>query len=194
MSENYPNESQLTPDFPGVKINITDHDTSGEEVFLPIRPGDWQAYDNNGMAFSVLYTTSEFPVSLNNGQDLSKHDEIATSKRLGLMNPGGTVWRLVDFAPGFESMMHRTRSLDFGIVIEGTIELILASGEKRLLRRGDVSVQRGTNHAWRNPDLTQWCRMAYFLQEAQPILVNGEPLREDLGRSTGEMPPSESTH
>ncbi|KAJ5218217.1 uncharacterized protein N7498_000316 [Penicillium cinerascens] len=191
MSENRPNEGQLAPDLPGVNINITDHDEFGNEAFLPARPGNWQAYDNNSMAFSVLYTTSEFPVSLNDGHDLAKHDQITASKKLGLVNPGGTVWRIVDFAPGFESMMHRTRSLDFGIVIEGTIELILASGEKRFLHRGDVSVQRGTNHAWRNPDLTRWCRMAYVLQDAQPVLVNGEPLKEDLGHSTGDIPASE---
>jgi hypothetical protein len=135
MSKNRPNENQLAPDFPGVNINITDHDDSGNETFLLARLGEWQAYDNNGMAFSVLYTTSEFPVPLNNGQDLAIHNHITASKKLGLVNPGGTVWRIVDFAPGFESTMHRTRSLDFGIVIEGTIELILASEKKRLLRR-----------------------------------------------------------
>ena len=40
--------------------------------------------------------------------------------------------------------MHRTQSLDFGVVLEGEIELVLDSGETRLLKRGDVAVQRGT--------------------------------------------------
>lgn len=191
MSGSPSNKSQLAQDLPGITINITDHDDSGKETFLPARAGEWQAYDNKGMAFSVLYTTSEFPVSLNNHEDLIRHDKTVASNKLGLMNPGGIVWRMVDFAPGFESMMHRTRSLDFGIVIEGTIELILESGEKRVLRRGDVSVQRGTNHAWRNPDPIQWCRMAYVLQDSQPVLINGKPLEEDLGRSAGEVPPSD---
>ncbi|KAB8067159.1 hypothetical protein BDV29DRAFT_196651 [Aspergillus leporis] len=190
MDARPPNENQLAPNLPGVTINVTDHDNNGEETFFPARPGDWQAYDNNGMAFSVLYTTSEFPVSMNNGQDVTRHDTLAASQRLGLMNPGGTVWRMVDFAPGFESTMHRTRSLDFGIVIEGTIELLLASGQKRVMHRGDVAVQRGTNHAWRNPDPVNWCRMAFVLQDARPVVVNGEPLSEDLGRSAGEVPPS----
>lgn len=98
--------------------------------------------------------------------------------------------RFVDFAPGFESMMHRTRSLDYGIVIEGSIELILDSGEKQVLHRGDVCVQRGTNHAWRNPSETEWTRVVYILQDSQAVEVGGQPLDEYLGRSEGEIPAS----
>jgi len=46
--------------------------------------------------------------------------------------------------------MHRTVSLDYGIVLEGDVELVLDSGEKRAMKQGDVAIQRGTNHAWRN--------------------------------------------
>ncbi len=45
--------------------------------------------------------------------------------------------------------MQRTRTLDFGIVLEGEITLVLDSGEVPL-RAGDTVVQRGTNHAWSN--------------------------------------------
>ncbi|TKA27881.1 hypothetical protein B0A54_16923 [Friedmanniomyces endolithicus] len=68
-----------------------------------------------------------------------------------LIIPGGTVFRVVDFAPGCLSAMHRTVSCDFGEVLEGEVELVLDSGEIRLLKRGDVTVQRGTNHAWEEP-------------------------------------------
>jgi mannose-6-phosphate isomerase-like protein (cupin superfamily) len=46
-------------------------------------------------------------------------------------------------------LMHRTESVDYGVVLEGEIVLVLDRGEV-LLRRGDVVVQRGTNHAWAN--------------------------------------------
>ena len=46
--------------------------------------------------------------------------------------------------------MHRTMSLDYGVVLQGEVELLLDSGEVRLLAAGDVAVQRGTMHAWRN--------------------------------------------
>lgn len=127
---------------------------------------------------------------MNGDIDIIKHDQRLGSGQMGIVNPGGTVLRFVDFAPQFESMMHRTRSLDYGIVVEGSIELILDSGEKQLLQRGDVCIQRGTNHAWRNPSKTEWTRVAYVLQDSQPVEVRAEPLKEYLGRSEGEIPPS----
>lgn len=52
-------------------------------------------------------------------------------------------------SPGLLSPMHRTVSLDYGVVLEGEVELVLDSGETRVLKRGDVAIQRGTCHAWR---------------------------------------------
>jgi quercetin dioxygenase-like cupin family protein len=46
--------------------------------------------------------------------------------------------------------MHRTESIDYGIVLEGAIVLSLDDGSETLLRPGDVVVQRGTDHAWEN--------------------------------------------
>lgn len=77
--------------------------------------------------------------------------------------------------------MHRTVSLDYGVVLEGEVELVLDSGEVRLMKRGDVAIQRGTNHAWRNPSETKWSRMMYVLQEANEIKVGGKTLGEDYG-------------
>lgn len=88
--------------------------------------------------------------------------------------------------PGETSPMHRTTSLDYGVVLEGEIELILDGGEKRVMRRGDTCVQRGTNHAWRNCSETQWSRMLYVLTESEEVkLESGERLQEDLGGMVG---------
>ena len=84
-------------------------------------------------------------------------------------------------APGATSPMHRTVSLDYGVVLEGEVELVLDSGEKRLLQRGDVAIQRGTNHAWKNTSDTKWARMMYVLQESKPFTVAGKTLGEDYG-------------
>lgn len=46
--------------------------------------------------------------------------------------------------------MHRTRTLDFCLVIEGELTLVLDTQEV-VLRKGDIVIQRGTNHAWSNP-------------------------------------------
>lgn len=77
--------------------------------------------------------------------------------------------------------MHRTVSLDYGIVLEGEIELVLDSGETRLMKRGDLCVQRATNHAWRNVTPNDgWARMVYVLVAAEKIEVAGKMLVEDL--------------
>ncbi len=47
--------------------------------------------------------------------------------------------------------MHTTPTVDYGVVLEGEIVLDLDAGETTLLRPGDVVVQNGTRHAWRNP-------------------------------------------
>jgi quercetin dioxygenase-like cupin family protein len=100
----------------------------------------------------------------------------------GVMIPGGTVLRMVDMPPGATSPMHRTVSLDYGVVLEGEVELILDNGESRTMRRGDLSVQRGTIHAWKNvTGEGRWARMLYILQESKPLNVDGQELEEDYG-------------
>jgi mannose-6-phosphate isomerase-like protein (cupin superfamily) len=57
--------------------------------------------------------------------------------------------------------MHTTRTIDYGIVLSGEIDLELDEGEVHL-GPGDVVVQRGTRHAWRNRG-SRPCTMAFVL-------------------------------
>ena len=173
------------------KLYYTGHNLkSGKAIVQEKRDGAWTVYDSKQMAFKVVYTTSEFPVSLNDDQDIKKHDNIMAHGTLGLVNKNGTVCRIVDFAPGFDCMMHRTQSLDYGVVIQGDIELVMDSGETQMMHPGDVAVQRSTMHAWRNPSATEWARMLFVLQDCQPLQLGGKRLTEDLGRGTEGLPPS----
>ncbi len=138
---------------------------------------------------SVAWTTS-FPESLNGDADVAAHEARLAKGQLGLVSAGGTVLRFVDFAPNYQCMMHRTQSIDYGIVIEGSVISILDSGEETLLRRGDVMVQRATMHAWRNPSNEHWSRMVFCLQDCKPLVVDGKRMGEDLGRGTEGIPPS----
>ena len=81
--------------------------------------------------------------------------------------------------------MHRTVSLDYGVVLIGEIELILDSGETRLMKAGDICIQRGTMHAWRNTSATEWARMMYVLQPSLPIEIGGQKFGEDYGTMSG---------
>lgn len=58
-------------------------------------------------------------------------------------------------------LMHRTESVDYGVVIEGEMTLVLDDGEV-LLKPGSVVIQRGTNHAWANRS-GKPCRMLFVL-------------------------------
>ena len=180
---------QLSPLRP-VTRHITGHNASGRAVIHSSTPAQWQSFEKNDMAFNVVYTTSQFPADLNNDRDLVAHERVEQSGQLGLVNPRGTVCRIVDFAPGNHAVFHRTQSLDYGIVLEGQIEMLLEEGEPVRMERGDVAVQRATMHGWRNPSTTEWARMVFVLQDCQPLTVSGTLLKEDLGVATGVLKPS----
>jgi mannose-6-phosphate isomerase-like protein (cupin superfamily) len=61
--------------------------------------------------------------------------------------------------------MHRTETIDYGIVLEGEITLIVDEGES-IVRAGDIVIQRGTNHAWANRS-GKSCRVAFVLIDGQ---------------------------
>lgn len=62
-------------------------------------------------------------------------------------------------------LMHRTESVDYGVVIEGELTLVLDDSEVAL-KPGSVVVQRGTNHAWANRS-GKTCRMLFVLVDGR---------------------------
>jgi mannose-6-phosphate isomerase-like protein (cupin superfamily) len=70
-----------------------------------------------------------------------------------IMPVAGHLLRILEIYPpsagGKRTVMHRTQTLDYVVVIEGELVLLLDDSEVSL-KRGDVVVQRGTNHAWEN--------------------------------------------
>lgn len=88
---------------------------------------------------------------------------------------------MIDFAPGVESPLHRAMSLDYGVVIEGVFEITLDSGGSRIMHPGDVSVNRGAMHKWRNVDAGRSSRALFVLLDCKPLFVEGKQIKEDLG-------------
>jgi len=66
-------------------------------------------------------------------------------------------------APG----MHATDTVDYALVLDGAITLEVDDGETVVLERGDVAIQNGTRHAWRNPTDVP-ATVAFFVVGAQP--------------------------
>ncbi|KAL4803141.1 RmlC-like cupin domain-containing protein [Aspergillus unguis] len=178
MSTENTNTSNLRP----LSRYITTHNPSGKAIFsttlsesMPTAPIPDSAI------FSLAYTTNNTPVDLSTDADITDYASyLQPGNAPGLVINSGSVCRIVDMQPGALSPMHRTVSIDFGVVLEGEVELVLDSGETRTLKRGDVAVQRGTNHAWRNCSSEGWARMLYVLQPAQQIEIGGRTLGEDL--------------
>ncbi|KAK2019983.1 cupin domain-containing protein [Colletotrichum eremochloae] len=169
---------------------ITDHDADGKAVFNTRLPEEIpQQTIANEAKFYLGYTTEQTPVSFAGNKDVESYAARLASPP-GIVIPGGSVMRIVDCPPNSLSPMHRTISLDYGVVLEGELDLVLDSGETRRMRRGDVSVQRGTMHAWKNVSETQWARMLYVLQESQPLEVAGQVLKEDYGVGMEDVRPS----
>ena len=90
----------------------------------------------------------------------------------------GSVFRVVQFPPDKDwaantggpvrhAHMHRTRSIDYAIVLSGEIWAVMDEGETKMVA-GEVMIQRGTNHAWANRSNAP-CVVAFVLIDAKPL-------------------------
>lgn len=159
---------------PPVRRIVTGHDDAGRAVFtaddlLPVNP-----IPSGDAAFSLIWTTATVPADNNDDTD-------GRSRDAGLTLHQGSVIRIVDMLPGGISPFHRSSSIDYGIVLSGAVELELDHGAVTTARAGDIIVQRGTIHLWRNPSATEACRIAFVLIEASPRIVDGKPLADVMG-------------
>ncbi|RVX65793.1 hypothetical protein B0A52_10324 [Exophiala mesophila] len=190
MANSASSSAPLPSGFPKPVTHITSHRDDGKAVIYSSNENPWNMMRNNSVGLCLGYATTGFPVDLNDEADLATYKTIAEGGKLGLVNPNGTVCRWVDLAPNAEPMMHRTQSLDYGVVLEGEVELELDDGSVTRMRKGDLAVQRATMHAWRNPSKTEWARILFVLQDCKPLLVGGARFKEELGTGTGELPAS----
>lgn len=147
---------------------VTGHDAAGKAVFVREDSEPTRLIASGDAAFLTIWGTATLPADANDARD--GRDLVS-----GLTIPGGSVVRVVDILPGAQSPLHRTDSVDYGVVIEGEIECELDSGERRTIGPGDIVIQRGTNHLWRNRG-TAPCRMVFVLIAAAPYVHQGRPL------------------
>jgi quercetin dioxygenase-like cupin family protein len=80
---------------------------------------------------------------------------------------GGTVFRVVNYAPGVASFPHSNEWIDYTIIISGEIDMQLDEATEVHLKAGDVLVQRGTIHNWLNRG-TEDCTVAFVRVGAKP--------------------------
>jgi quercetin dioxygenase-like cupin family protein len=159
-----------------VRRVVTGHDAKGRAVVIADSVLDGITIPSGGTLLTLVWTTAAAPVDNDDAAD-------GREREVGLTLPGGSVLRVVEMLPGTRSAMHRTNSLDYGIVLSGTIELELDDGAVTRLEPGSIIVQRGTMHAWRNPSADAPARVAFVLLDATPATVDGAPLPSVSPRS-----------
>ena len=187
-SSSEPNPGQIS-DLPGCTNHITTNSpTTGLATIYSSTPASWSSFNSSKMAVNNIFSTSIFPVSLNGDADIHAHDSLVAAGQIGIVNPQGSNCSIVDLAPGLETSMHRTQSLDYAVILEGEITVGLEGGEARVLRRGDVVVQRATMHRWLNRSESNWARIFFVTLGAEKVFIGEKPLEEDMGGRKGELP------
>lgn len=158
-----------------LKRSITGHDANGKAIFLdqiddslPLRNLELLPFEGSSVPAkaALAYATNDFPAKLQNEQDLRTYEEYLKTPP-GVSIKQGTVVRILDFPPGAHSPMHKTQSLDYAVCLEGSVRAGLDSGEGKVLQRGDMIIQRATNHDWANTSDTEWARMLFVLTDAE---------------------------
>ena len=141
---------------------VTGHDAQGKSVKLSdgIPPQDHPMQGSNvGADFIEIWNTAEAVPTLT-----AQPKNEPTARPFAIMPASGHVMRVIEIYPprlgGHRTVMHRTRTLDYAVVIEGEVVLVLDDSET-VLGPGSVVVQRGTDHAWENRS-EEITKMAFF--------------------------------
>jgi quercetin dioxygenase-like cupin family protein len=152
---------------------VTGHSANGTAIFIDDAIFETIVIPTGDAAMATIWTTAAVPADCNDEIDGRLRDAGTTLK-------GGSVIRIVDMLPNASSPMHRTSSIDYGIVLSGKIELELDNQVFKTINAGEIIVQRGTIHKWRNPSSEEICRIVFVLIEAKAFELNGEALPEEM--------------
>lgn len=165
--------------YPAVRRVVTSHDRSGKSTvesdsqLIPTATttSDGSPAEIGTMAFTNCYRSSKLPV------DVLEKWKDPFGVPVPLVGKNQAMVRIVDTPPGNDPLMHRTISLDMGVVLSGEVYMVLDDGSETLMKQGDIAIQRGTIHAWKNMG-PEPVRMLFVLIGADPIKVAGETLQK----------------
>ena len=147
---------------------VTGHDDKGKAVVAIDEVSRDVVSFRPGATIANIWSTEGFPIDNNALSDTAKEIK-------GTTRANGTVFRVIEYAPGVTPRNHRTDSIDYAVVLSGEIDMEL-DDQVVTLRAGDVLVQRGTIHNWVNKSNVP-CVVAFVLIDARPVEHDGQPLK-----------------
>jgi hypothetical protein len=182
-------EDNVSTELKAVRRVVTGFDADGKSCIVEdgATPAIRKVEARPGYVVSNLWVTGMSPSPVGAPDAIAAHAGVSPPEM-------GTVIRVIDFPPEpkdpgkFEEMiratfknlypdashrpdpsrhpgMHKTKTVDYAIVLQGEICAIMENDET-VLRAGDILIQRGTNHAWANRSETT-CRIAFVLIDAR---------------------------
>lgn len=169
---------------------VTGHDASGKAIILEDGPPPrvQRIGGDLGPMFYEVWNTRATPAPIDpasgepaedrimlappkNGTRIRVLDIPPEDPRIALLTPEEAQAHFAEVGAGDASshtaassrhaFMHRTETIDYGIVVEGELTLIVDEGET-VVRAGDIVIQRGTNHGWANRSGRN-CRIVFVL-------------------------------
>ena len=150
-----------------VRRVITGHDANGKAMVRIDEVSKHVFQGRAGASVCNIWTTDSSPA--NNDGDADEG-----LRKVGTTLRNGTIFRILEFAPGLAPRNHRTDSIGYIVVMSGEIDMEL-DGSTTHLKAGDVVVQCGTVHNWANRG-TVPCVIAFVLVAAKPVSAGGKTL------------------
>jgi hypothetical protein len=168
-----------------VRRVVTGHDATGKAIAVIDGPTPHKSVRPEGAILYNLWITDETPALVDDSKD-------SADRTIGIAPPrNGSIVRVLDLPPTgdvskipLDAMqnhlgpdhfspkakrprhpsMHRTRTIDYAIILSGEVDMLLDDSEVHL-KAGDILVQQATNHAWvnRSKDV---CRICFVLIDA----------------------------
>ncbi|KAI5115433.1 hypothetical protein M0805_006453 [Coniferiporia weirii] len=162
------------PTLPAVRRIVTGHSPEGKSIVLEDAPVEPHPFRGSPVHFTDLFWTDTTPPDIS-----GDFTDLAKEHTHDLFSKTGSTFRVVDTPPGNGSVFHRTVSLDYGIVMQGSVTLLLDNDKRIHLKAGDVVVQRGTIHGWLNEG-SDWARMYFIMLPSQAVKVGDKELEEEF--------------
>jgi len=175
--------------FPPIRRIVTGEDKNGRAVFIEDGPSSAvkTVKARPGYRVTNIWRTGVSPSAINAPDEINDHKGVLPPEH-------GTVIRVIDYPPepndpkelaemqaatfaslypdaghtlrpGEHPGMHKTDTIDYALMLEGEITAIL-EGEEKIIKAGDILIQRGTNHAWANRS-GKPARIAFILIDAK---------------------------